>query len=67
MLITIITKNNEEVCRVRHDGRDVLCISGHEKEKFDMLFAKHNESRYAWEILLHSVRDVTSYDIETIC
>ena len=67
MLITIITKHNEEICRVRHDGRDVLCISGNEKERFDSLFENHNGEKHAWEILLQDVSRNMGYDIKTIC
>ncbi len=67
MLITIITKHNEEVCRLRHDGQDVFCVSGHKEERFDYLFEHHNEERYAWVVLLYGVRKKMGYDIRTIC
>ena len=66
MLVTIITKHNEEVCRVKHNDRDVLCISGYEKEGFNKLFMKHDGETHVWEILFQDVRRKKDYDMKTI-
>jgi len=62
---TIIYKNGNTVCEVKHEGKKVISISGCEKDRISALFKKRKGREYIWKALIEFIDVETGYTIET--